>query len=160
MAEKKYFMQPDNTDRKIMELLQADSQLTIKEIASRINLSVTPVHERIRKLEKEGIIDKYVCLLNRRKLGKALVVYCNVTLDKQRKESFEDFNQAIVKMSEVLECSVVSGNFDYMLKVIVEDAEAYNQFYQHKLSALKSVLHISSYFVISEIKYTTGIAVV
>ncbi|WP_082215276.1 Lrp/AsnC family transcriptional regulator [Dyadobacter psychrophilus] len=153
-------MQPDNTDRKIMELLQADSQLTIKEIASRINLSVTPVHERIRKLEKEGIIDKYVCLLNRRKLGKALVVYCNVTLDKQRKESFEDFNQAIVKMSEVLECSVVSGNFDYMLKVIVEDAEAYNQFYQHKLSALKSVLHISSYFVISEIKYTTGIAVV
>lgn len=153
-------MQPDNTDRKIMELLQADSQLTIKEIASRINLSVTPVHERIRKLEKEGIIDKYVCLLNRRKLGKALVVYCNVTLDKQRKESFEDFNQAIVKMSEVLECSVVSGNFDYMLKVIVEDAEAYNQFYQHKLSALKSVLHISSYFVISEIKYTTGISVV
>lgn len=153
-------MQPDLTDRKIMELLQADSQLTIKEIASRINLSVTPVHERIRKLEKEGIIDKYVCLLNRRKLGKALVVYCNVTLDKQRKESFEDFNQAIVKMSEVLECSVVSGNFDYMLKVIVEDAEAYNQFYQHKLSALKSVLHISSYFVISEIKYTTGISVV
>ncbi|MCF2488830.1 Lrp/AsnC family transcriptional regulator [Dyadobacter sp. CY347] len=153
-------MQPDLTDRKIMELLQADSQLTIKEIASRINLSVTPVHERIRKLEKEGIIDKYVCLLNRRKLGKALVVYCNITLDKQRKESFEDFNQAIVKMSEVLECSVVSGNFDYMLKVIVEDAEAYNQFYQHKLSALKSVLHISSYFVISEIKYTTGISVV
>jgi len=160
MADKKNYMQPDNTDRKIMELLQADSQLTIKEIASRINLSVTPVHERIRKLEKEGIIDKYVCLLNRRKLGKALVVYCNVTLDKQRKESFEDFNQAIVKMSEVLECSVVSGNFDYMLKVIVEDAEAYNQFYQHKLSALKSVLHISSYFVISEIKYTTGISVV
>ncbi|MCE7070305.1 MULTISPECIES: Lrp/AsnC family transcriptional regulator [unclassified Dyadobacter] len=153
-------MQPDLTDRKIMDLLQTDSQLTIKEIASRINLSVTPVHERIRKLEKEGIIDKYVCLLNRRKLGKALVVYCNVTLDKQRKESFEDFNQAIVQMSEVLECSVVSGNFDYMLKVIVEDAEAYNQFYQHKLSALKSVLHISSYFVISEIKYTTGISVV
>ena len=153
-------MQPDLTDRKIMDLLQTDSQLTIKEIASRINLSVTPVHERIRKLEKEGIIDKYVCLLNRRKLGKALVVYCNVTLDKQRKESFEDFNQAIVKMSEVLECSVVSGNFDYMLKVIVEDAEAYNQFYQHKLSALNSVLHISSYFVISEIKYTTGISVV
>jgi len=152
-------MQPDITDRKILELLQQDSQLTIKEIASRINLSVTPVHERIRKLEREGIIDKYVCLLNRRKIGKALIVYCNVTLDKQKKESFEDFNQAIVKMPEVLECSVVSGNFDYMLKIIVEDAEAYNQFYQHKLSALKSVLHISSYFVISEIKYTTGIAV-
>ena len=152
-------MQLDVTDRKILELLQQNSQLTIKEIASQINLSVTPVHERIRKLDREGFIDKYVCLLNRRKLGKSLVVYCNVTLDKQRKESFEDFNAAIVAMEEVLECSVVSGNFDYMLKVIIEDAEAYNQFYQHKLSALKSVLHISSYFVISEIKYSTEISV-
>lgn len=152
-------MLPDTTDRKILELLQQNSQLTIKEIASRINLSVTPVHERIRKLEREGFIDKYVCLLNRRKMGKSLMVYCNVTLDKQRKESFEDFNLAIVGMQEVLECSVVSGNFDYMLKIVVQDAEAYNQFYQHKLSALKSVLHISSYFVISEIKYTTGISV-
>jgi len=152
-------MQPDLTDRRILELLQQNAQLTIKEIASQINLSVTPVHERIRKLEREGFIDKYVCLLNKRKLGKSLLVYCNVTLDKQRKESFEDFNLAIVGMEEVLECSVVSGNFDYMLKVIVEDAEAYNQFYQHKLSALKSVLHISSYFVISEIKYTTAVSV-
>jgi Lrp/AsnC family leucine-responsive transcriptional regulator len=152
-------MQLDLTDRRILELLQENSQFTMKEIASRINLSVTPVHDRIRKLEREGFIDKYVCLLNRRKLGKALVVYCNVTLDKQKRESFEDFNQAIVNMPEVLECSVVSGNFDYMLKVVVEDGEAYNQFYQHKLSALKSVLHISSYFVISEIKYSTGIEV-
>ena len=152
-------MQPDATDKKILELLQQNAQLTIKEIASRINLSVTPVHERIRKMEREGFIDKYVCLLNRRKLGKSLLVYCHVTLDKQRKESFEDFNQAIAGMQEVLECSIVSGNFDYMLKVVVEDAEAYNQFYQLKLSALKSVLHISSYFVISEIKYTTGISV-
>ena len=152
-------MQLDLTDKRILELLQENSQFTMKEIASRINLSVTPVHDRIRKLEREGFIDKYVCLLNRRKLGKALVVYCNVTLDKQKRESFEDFNQAIVRMPEVLECSVVSGNFDYMLKVVVEDGEAYNQFYQHKLSALKSVLHISSYFVISEIKYSTSIEV-
>jgi Lrp/AsnC family leucine-responsive transcriptional regulator len=152
-------MQLDLTDKRILELLQENSQYTMKEIASRINLSVTPVHDRIRKLEREGFIDKYVCLLNRRKLGKALLVYCNITLDKQKRESFEDFNQAIVDMPEVLECSVVSGNFDYMLKVVVEDGEAYNQFYQHKLSALKSVLHISSYFVISEIKYSTGISV-
>jgi Lrp/AsnC family leucine-responsive transcriptional regulator len=149
----------DITDRRILELLQENSQFTMKEIASQINLSVTPVHDRIRKLEREGYIDKYVCLLNRRKLGKSLIVYCNITLDKQKRESFEDFNQAIVNMSEVLECSVVSGNFDYMLKVVVADGEAYNEFYQHKLSALKSVLHISSYFVISEIKYSTGISV-
>ena len=152
-------MQPDPTDKRILNLIQQNAHLTIKEIAAKINLSVTPVHERIRKLEREGFIEKYVGLLNRRKLGKSLVVYCNVTLDKQRKESFEDFNLAISEMEEVLECSVVSGNFDYMLKVVVEDGEAYNQFYQHKLSALKSVLHISSYFVISEIKYSTAISV-
>lgn len=152
-------MQPDATDKRILELLQQNSHLTVKEIASQINLSVTPVHERIRKLEREGFIDKYVCLLNKRKIGKSLLVYCHVTLDKQRKESFEDFNQAITKMPEVLECSVVSGNFDYMLKVVVSDSEAYNEFYQQKLSALSSVLHISSYFVISEIKYNTAIPV-
>lgn len=152
-------MQPDSTDKRILELLQENAQLTIKEIAGQINLSVTPVHERIRKLEREGYIDRYVCLLNRRKLGKSLLVYCHVTLDKQRKESFEEFNSAISKMPEVMECSVVSGNFDYMLKVVVTDSEEYNQFYQTKLSALSSVLHISSYFVISEIKHTTGISV-
>lgn len=152
-------MQPDTTDKQILSLIQQNAHLTIKEIAGKINLSVTPVHERIRKLEREGFIERYVGLLNRRKLGKSLVVYCNITLDKQRKESFEDFNQAIGEMEEVLECSVVSGNFDYMLKVVVEDGEAYNQFYQHKLSALKSVLHISSYFVISEIKYSTAISI-
>jgi Lrp/AsnC family leucine-responsive transcriptional regulator len=152
-------MHPDTTDKKIMELLQENAQLTIKEIASRINLSVTPVHERIRKLEREGYIDRYVCLLNRRKLGKLLLVYCHVTLDKQRKESFEEFNKSVAEMPEVLECSVVSGNFDYMLKVVVADSEEYNQFYQLKLSTLSSVLHISSYFVISEVKHTTGISV-
>jgi Lrp/AsnC family transcriptional regulator, leucine-responsive regulatory protein len=145
----------DSTDKKILSLLQQDAQLTMKELASRINLSVTPVHDRIRKLEREGYIEKYVCLLNRRRLGQSLLVYCNVTLDKQRKESFEEFNAAVSGMPEVLECCVVSGNFDYLLKVVVTDVEAYNQFYQQKLSVLNSVLHISSFFVMSEVKSTT-----
>lgn len=148
-------MSPDATDLTILRLLQTNSQLTIKEIASRINLSITPVHDRIRKLEREGYIDRYVALLNRKKLGKSLVVYCNVTLDKQRKESFEEFNKTIAQLPEVLECSVVSGNFDYLLKVIADDVEAYNTFYQQNLSVLKSVSHISSFFVMSEVKSTT-----
>ncbi|PWJ56773.1 Lrp/AsnC family transcriptional regulator [Dyadobacter jejuensis] len=152
-------MFPDETDKKILRRLQQNARLTIKEIASDINLSVTPVHERIRKLEKEGYIDRYVGLLNRKILGKALMAYCHVTLDKQQKESFEDFNNAAKEMEEVLECSMVSGNFDYMLKIVVQDGEAFNQFYQYKLSVLKSVLHISTYFVISEIKNTTEISI-
>jgi Lrp/AsnC family leucine-responsive transcriptional regulator len=145
----------DPTDKKILGLLQQDAQLTMKEIASRINLSQTPVHDRIRKLEREGYIERYVCLLNRRRLKKSLMVYCHVTLDKQRKESFEEFNTAISEMSEVLECCVVSGSFDYFLKVVADDVEAYHQFYQQKLSVLGSVQHISSYFVMSEVKSTT-----
>lgn len=96
-------MIPDAVDRTILRLLQTNSQLFIKEIAAQINLSLTPVHDRIRKLEREGYIDRYVALLNRRKLGKMLVVYCHVTLDKQPKESFEEFNETIARLPEVLE---------------------------------------------------------
>jgi Lrp/AsnC family transcriptional regulator, leucine-responsive regulatory protein len=150
-------MQPDAIDLNILRMLQSNSQLTIKEIAAAIHLSITPVHDRIRKLEREGYIESYVALLNRRKLGKSLVVYCNVTLDKQRRESFEEFNAAVSKMPEVLECSVVSGNFDYLLKVVADNVEHYNTFYQQNLSVLKSVSHISSFFVMSEVKSTTQI---
>ncbi len=139
--------------------MQTDSQQTIKEIAAAINLSITPVHDRIRKLERGGYIERYVAILNRKKLGKSLVVYCNVTLDKQRKESFEEFNAAVSQLPEVLECSVVSGNFDYLLKVVADDVEAYNEFYQNNLSVLQSVLHISSFFVMSEVKSTTEIPI-
>ncbi len=149
-------MNLDQTDRRILTLLQADARITIREIAAKINLSITPVHERIRKLEREGYIDSYVCLLNRKKLGKSLLVYCNITLDKQQKESFEEFNEAIIQLPQVLECSLVSGNSDYLLKVVADDVEDYNSFYQQKLSVLRSVLHISSFFVMSEIKNTTA----
>ena len=149
----------DEIDKKILRLLQEDAHYTLKDIANKINLSLTPVHDRVKRLEKDGIIEKYVTLLDKKKLGNNLTVYCQVTLTKQTYDTSEGFNQSILNLPEVVECNYVSGNFDYMLKVVVEDGEAYNQFYQHKLSALSSVLHISSYFVISEIKYTTGIAV-
>lgn len=152
-------MNLDETDRKILNLLQSNALLTIREIAERINLSITPIHDRIKKLEREGIIERYVTLLNRKALGRGLTVYCFVTLDKQRQESFLEFNEAIRQMPEVLECAVVSGNFDYLLKVVVSDMEAYNAFYQSKLSVMKSVSHMSSSFVMEEVKSTTAIVV-
>ena len=152
-------MNLDDTDRKILNLLQGNALLTIREIAERINLSITPVHDRIKKLQREGIIERYVTLLNRKALGRGLTVYCFVTLDKQRQESFLEFNDAIRQMPEVLECAVVSGNFDYLLKVVVSDMEAYNAFYQSKLSVMKSVSHMCSSFVMEEVKNTTAIVV-
>lgn len=149
----------DETDRQILRFLQENARLTVREMAERVNLSLTPVHDRIKKLENQGIIEKYVALLDRKKLGKTLTVYCFVTLDKQRLESFLEFNEVIRQMPEVMECCVVSGNQDYLLKIIVADMESYNNLYQSKLSVLQSVLHMSSSFVMEEIKSTTAIEV-
>ena len=150
-------MNLDATDIRILQLLQENAQLTLKEISQKINLSMTPTHDRIKRLEQENVIDKYVTILNKKMLGNPMMVYCNITLDKQQKNHFEEFEQAIKQFPEVIECSVISGSFDYLLKVIVKDMNAYNEFYQKKLSDLQSVAHISSFFVMSEVKSTTVI---
>ncbi len=150
-------MELDAIDRQLLNLLQENALLTVRELAERVHLSITPVHDRIKKLENQGIIEKYVALINRKRIGRGMMVYCFITLDKQRQESFQEFNEAIRQLPEVLECSVVSGNFDYLLKVIVSDMEAYNTFYQSKLSVLHSVSHMSSSFVMEEVKSTTQI---
>lgn len=149
----------DAIDAKILKLLQKDAKHTFKEIAEKINLSLTPTHERIKKLEAEGYIEKQVCILNKRKLGITLVVYSQVTLIKQTKEMSDIFCAAVKKMPEVIECSFVSGSFDYLLKIAVSDMDAYHSFHQLKLSAIEGVSLINSIFVLSEIKNTTEIPV-
>lgn len=145
----------DETDKKILRLLQVDAHFTLKDIATKINLSLTPVHDRVKRLEKEGIIEKYVTILNKKKLGQNLIIYCQVTLIKQTHDISEGFNQSIMNMPEVLECNFVSGNFDYLLKVVLPDMESYHYFHQKKLSVLPEVSLINSFFIISEVKSTT-----
>lgn len=147
--------QIDETDRKILRLIQENSQMTIKEISSAINLSMTPVHDRIKKLENEGVIEKYVTILNKKRIGKSLTVFCQVTLIKQTNDTSEEFNEAIRQLPEVLECNFVSGSFDYLLKIVVPDMESYHEFHQKKLSIIPSVSLIHSFFVMSEVKSTT-----
>jgi Lrp/AsnC family transcriptional regulator, leucine-responsive regulatory protein len=142
----------DKTDFKILRLLQKNAHYTIKEISKEINLSITPVHERIKRLENDGAIQKYVAILDRKKLGNWLTVHCQITLDKQTQNNFIDFEDAINSFPEVIECDVVSGGFDYLLKIVVQDMEDYNIFYQTKLSAIESVAHINSFFVMKEVK--------
>ncbi|MFN3848151.1 MAG: Lrp/AsnC family transcriptional regulator [Spirosomataceae bacterium] len=147
--------QIDETDRKILRLIQENSQMTIKEISNAINLSMTPVHDRIKKLENEGIIEKYVTILNKKRIGKSLTVFCQVTLIKQTNDTSEEFNEVIRQLPEVLECNFVSGSFDYLLKIVVPDMESYHEFHQKKLSIIPSVSLIHSFFVMSEVKSTT-----
>ena len=150
-------MQLDNTDKSILCILQKDALAKLKDISSAINLSVSPTHDRIKRMESEGVIQNYVALIDRKKMDLGMVVFCHVTLDKQTKNNFAEFEQTILQFDEIVSCSLVSGSFDYYLKVITKDVETYNKFYQEKLAVLPMVEHINSLFVMDEIKTTTAL---
>jgi Lrp/AsnC family transcriptional regulator len=147
----------DALDIKILKILQNNSQHTLKDIAEQVNLSLSPTHDRVKRLEMDGYIKGYVGILNRKKLNLGLMVHCQVTLEKQNRSNFSEFEKSIKEFPEVISCHLVSGNFDYYLNVISEDVESYNRFYQEKLAVLPSVAHISSLFVMDEIKTTTSL---
>ena len=148
-------MSLDGMDTAILGILQKNGLAKIKDISAAINLSMSPTHDRIKRLEHEGYIQNYVALLDRKKIELGLIVHCQVTLDKQTRNNFSEFEQVILKFPEVISCSLVSGNFDYYLKLVTKDVETYNKFYQEKLAVLPMVAHINSLFVMDEIKTTT-----
>jgi Lrp/AsnC family transcriptional regulator len=152
--------QLDELDIKILKIIQENSQKTLKEIAEQVNLSLSPTHDRVKRLESDGYIQGYVGLLNRKKLNLGLLVHCQVTLEKQTSQNFSEFEAAIKAFPEVISCHLVSGNFDYYLNVLSADVESYNRFYQEKLAVLPSVAHISSLFVMDEIKSTTALPLI
>lgn len=149
----------DLIDKKLLQLLQTDSKKTTKELSLKLNLSVTAVYERIKKLEREGIIDKYVVLVNRSKVDKGFVVFCHLKLIQHTREFLTKFESEVVKLPEILECHHVSGDYDYILKIAVKDMEAYREFLVTKLTTLEHIGSTHSTFMISEVKNTTLIEV-
>jgi Lrp/AsnC family leucine-responsive transcriptional regulator len=145
----------DATDKKLLALLQNDSKKTTKELAVKLHLSVTAVYERIRKLEREGIINRYVALLNRNKIHKGFVVFCHLKLIQHSKEFLTKFEQEVVKLDEVLECFHVSGDYDYILKICVKNMEEYREFMVTKLTTLQHIGSTHSTFMIGEVKNST-----
>jgi Lrp/AsnC family leucine-responsive transcriptional regulator len=146
----------DAIDKKLLQLLQADTKKTTKELSLKLNLSVTAVYERIKKLEREGIIEKYVVLLNRNKIHKGFVVFCHLKLLQHTKEFINQFEKEVVKLDEVLECFHVSGDYDYILKICVKDMEEYREFMVTKLTTLQHIGSTHSTFMIGEVKNTTS----
>ena len=144
----------DLIDKQLVNLLQLNSKANIKEIALKIGLTQTPTYERIKRLEKSGIIKKYVAVLDKEKVGFTIEVFCQVTLLVHSKELIFKFENAINKMPEVIECFHVAGNYDYLLKVIVKDMKSYQLFLKNKLSVLDSVGNVQSTFVMSSTKDT------
>ena len=147
----------DAIDKKLLILLQTDSKKTTKELSLKLNLSVTAVYERIKKLEREGIISKYVALVDKSKVEKGFVVFCHLKLVQHTKEFLPRFENEVVQLQEVLECHHVSGDYDYILKVLVKDMEAYREFLVTKLTTLQHIGSTQSTFMISEVKNTTVI---
>jgi len=144
----------DTKDLSILALLQQNARMTVKEIAEKIHLSTTPVHERIKRMEVSGVIKQYATLIDHTKVKKGLIAICYVSLKEHSKTAGAKFIKAINVMNEVIECYNISGEFDFMLKVVTEDMNAYYDFHVNKLSNIENMGHVQSVFVIGIIKQT------
>ncbi|GAL85598.1 AsnC family transcriptional regulator [Sporocytophaga myxococcoides] len=149
----------DDLDIRLLKLLQKDATLTTKELANKLNLTPTPIHERVKRLERDGYIKKYVALLDNQKMNKGLVVFCNVTLKQHEKGIGKKFVNDIVSLKEVTECYNVSGQYDFMLKVMVKDMPEYQNFIMNKLASIENIGSTHSVFVMGEIKDSTELPI-
>lgn len=144
----------DSVDHLILKLLQQNAKITVKEIANKVHLSTTPVHERIKRMENVGIIKQYAALVDHTKVKKGLMVICYVSLKQHDKTAGAKFIKHMNELNEVIECYNISGEFDFMLKVVSENMDAYYNFHVNKLSQSENIGHVQSVFVMGIVKQT------
>ena len=152
-------MKLDKLDISLLNLLQKDGKQTTKRLSLELNLSTTATFERIKKLEKEGVIKNYVALVDKNKIEKSFLAFCHVKLIQHTKEFVTTFEREVLKLQEVVECFHVSGDYDYILKIYVKDITEYRQFMITKLTAIKHIGSTHSTFAIGEVKQTSAIKV-
>jgi len=144
----------DEKDKAILRLLQADAKITVREIATKVHLSTTPVHERIKRMEDTGVILRYATLVDHSKVRKGLMAICYVSLKEHNKRSGARFIKTIQELPEVVECYIISGEFDFLLKVTVDNMDDYYDFHVNKLGQVENIGHVQSTFVMGVIKQT------
>ncbi|WP_294821050.1 Lrp/AsnC family transcriptional regulator [uncultured Flavobacterium sp.] len=149
----------DTTDKQLLAFLQEDSTQTTKQLSVKLSLSVTAVYERMKRLEREGIINKYVAVVDRNKVNRGFVVFCHVKLLQHTREFLTKFERRVVGLDEVLECYHVSGDYDYILKIYVANMEEYRAFMVNKLTTLQHIGSTHSTFMIGEVKNTNVITI-
>ena len=142
----------DETDIRILVCLQEDSRLTNKELAAKIHLSPTPTFERVKRLEREGYIERYMAVLNAEKINRGFIAFCNVSMKQHTFENSQRIMDAVQKIPEIVECYNISGNYDFMLKIYVQDMKAYQQFVLRILGELDCIGSLNSFFVLGEVK--------
>jgi Lrp/AsnC family transcriptional regulator, leucine-responsive regulatory protein len=142
----------DEIDKKIMTELQFDSKQTIKELSEKMNLTPTPVYERIKKLEENGFIVGYKAQINRFSIGLSLMVFCNISLKEHQAKFLSQFEKDIQPLDEVMACYHLGGMYDYLLKICVRNMDEYQKFIANKLANIKNIANVQSSFVMKEIK--------
>lgn len=147
--------QLDKVDRQILQLLQDNAKYTIKEIANELGMTTTPVYERIKRMEEDGYIRKYAALLSKQKLGLELVAICKVSLKEHSQEDMKAFEQQVSQYGEVIECFQTAGDFDYILKLVLLDMQAYQSFMCDHITSFPNVKKVKTSFVMNEVKCTT-----
>lgn len=148
----------DTIDIRILQLLQHDARVTTKEMADKLGKSVTSVHERIKKLEDAGYIQRYVALLDKDLIGKNLTGYTTVQLKEHSQSVLRSFEKEVIKFQEVMECYQLTGQADFLIKVAIGDMQEYNHFLMHKLATLPNIGTVQTSFVLSEGKRETAYA--
>jgi Lrp/AsnC family leucine-responsive transcriptional regulator len=147
----------DKIDRNILRELQQNGRISNVELSKRVGLSPTPCLERVKRLEKSGVIKSYTALLDPNQLNASLLVYIELTLNRSSPDVFERFNQAANQLDNILECHLVSGDFDYLLKTRVADMSAYREVLSQTLLKLPDIKDSRTYVVMEEVKYLTSI---
>jgi len=147
----------DEKDIEILEALQENSKITHKQLSLKLNLSTTAIYERVKKLERMEIIKTYAAILNRNLLGKELLVLSHIKLEKHSQKNISDFEKKILELKEVQECFHVSGDYDYILKMLFKNMDSYRDFMVNKLTTIPSIGSTHSIFVIHEVKNEIGI---
>ena len=144
----------DRIDRRLLVRLQEDGRTAVSQLAREVHLTVTPTLERVRRLESSGYIEGYFARLNPARLGLGLLAYVEVSLDRTTPDAFERFKQVMLAHDEVMECHMVAGGFDYLLKVRVTDMESYRRFLGDRIASVRGVQQTHTYFVMEEVKST------
>ena len=145
----------DPADKKLLNLLQKDGRATNQQLANKVNLSAAPCWRRIKQLEKKSVIDHYTTILNPKRLGLKVTAYIHISLETHHQEDIEEFNAFVENSPNVLECSSISGNYDFLLKIIIKDVEALDDFLMKKLLKIRSVKSANTSIVLQKQKSTT-----
>ncbi|MGV3541274.1 MAG: Lrp/AsnC family transcriptional regulator [Rufibacter sp.] len=149
----------DEIDKSILRRLQQDAKVTTKELASQLGLTISPIYERIKRLENQGYIKQYVAVLDKSQLGQSITTFCQVSMRYHNEAFIEKFEQQIQELEEVQECYHMAGQVDFLLKINVSSLNQYHDFVKTKLSKLENIATLNSIFALKEIKHTLALNV-